>query len=97
MPRLFSVFNTEQQTTRLLTKIADTMPNQDTSAAVEQLFDSLATKPGAAQCRKCGEPMISLDATFFAASGKTWNVALPACPHCDLKKDTATFVPDMDC
>jgi hypothetical protein len=49
------------------------------------------------QCPKCSSPTISVDATFFDLGGKTWNVALPACPHCDLKNDTATFVRDMDC
>jgi hypothetical protein len=41
--------------------------------------------------------MISVDAMFFTPGGKTWNVTLPICPHCELKNDTATFVPDMDC
>jgi hypothetical protein len=73
------------------------VPNQNLRVAVEQLLDSLATEPTPARCRKCCSPMINVDATFFALGGKAWNVTLPACPHCDLKEDTAMFVPDMDC
>ncbi len=74
-----------------------TMPDQSVRVAVEQLLDSLADVPMAAACHKCGSPKISVGATFFALGGKTWKVSLPACPYCDLKQDTATFVSDMDC
>jgi hypothetical protein len=73
------------------------MSDQNVRVAVEQLFDALATAPMPPQCPKCSARTISVDATFFAPGGKTWNVMLPVCPRCDLKKDTATFVPDMDC
>jgi hypothetical protein len=74
------------------------MPDQTVRFAVEQVLDSLATTPFMPpRCPKCSSPMISVAATFVAPGGKTWNVPLPACPHCDLKNDTAMFVPEMDC
>jgi hypothetical protein len=73
------------------------MTDQNVRVLVERLFDSLATEPKVPRCRKCSAPMLSVESTFFAPGGKTWRVALPVCPRCDLKDDTAMFVPDMDC
>jgi hypothetical protein len=36
---------------------------------------------------------MQLDTTFFSSGGKIWTGALPVCPRCDLKDDTARFIP----
>src|ERR1700676_331222 len=62
-------------------------------AAVEHLFKRLSAKPSPAQCRKCSSQLMQLDTTFFSSGGKIWTVALPVCPRCELKDDTARFIP----
>lgn len=63
---------------------------------VEQLIGALAV-PMPADCPKCASQMINVDVMFFAPGGKTWIFALPECPTCNLKDDTATFIPDAGC
>lgn len=62
-------------------------------AAVEHLFNRLSAKPDPNQCSKCSSKLMQLDTTFFTLGGKIWTVALPVCPRCDLKDDTARFIP----
>ena|ERR1700722_5232031 len=62
-------------------------------AAVEHLFNRLSAKSSPGQCRKCSSKLIQLDTPFFSSGGNIWTVALPVCPRCDLKDDTARFIP----
>jgi len=62
-------------------------------AAVEHLFNRLSAKSSRDKCRKCSSKLLQLDTTFFSSGGKIWTVALPVCPMCDLKDDTARFIP----
>src|ERR1700720_2582999 len=62
-------------------------------SAVEHLFNRLSAKPSPPQCRKCSSKLMQVDTTFFSSGGKIWTVALPVCPRCDLKNDTARFIP----
>jgi hypothetical protein len=75
------------------------MPQPNPHSAVEHLFKSLATNALPAQCKKCGSKLMALDTTFFSPgpTGHVWTVPLPVCPKCDLKEDSAQFVPPIVC
>jgi hypothetical protein len=73
------------------------MPPPNLYGAVENLFDSLAAQPSATQCLRCGSELMYLETTFLSLGGKIWTLPLPVCPRCDLKTDTAQFVPPVAC
>ena len=69
------------------------MQETNIQAIVENLFDALSAELPPAHCVRCGCHMMQLPATFHSLgpNGKVWTVALPVCPRCDLKEDTAQF------
>jgi len=70
------------------------MISYDLHSVIKNLFDTLFVTPRSSYCFGCGSTLMTLDTTFFSAgrSGKIWTAALPVCPECDLKKDTARFI-----
>lgn len=63
-----------------------------------KIRDTLSANPPS-HCPKCGSDMLYVSTTFFTTGpdGKMWVVPLPVCPKCDLKEDTARFVPGAEC
>ena len=72
---------------------------QNLQSDINAFLDSLPAEPSRVQCSQCGSNLIYLDATFFTKGprGKMWSVPLPVCLKCDLKEDTAKFVPVAGC
>jgi hypothetical protein len=68
-------------------------------AAIKELFDALSAKPSRELCTKSGSNMVHLDITFFMSgtSEQVWSIPLPVCARCDLKQNTARFVPSAIC
>jgi hypothetical protein len=68
-------------------------------AAIKDLFEALSAEPSRALCTKCGSNMVHLDITFFMSgpSEQVWSIPLPVCARCDLKQETARFVPSAIC
>ena len=64
---------------------------------VRDLIKTLTTKLIRGKCRECGSKLIHVDTTFFTPgpTGRVWTVAVPVCPRCDLKDDTARLVPTV--
>lgn len=69
--------------------------SQNLHSEVDHFFDSLPDEPPRVRCSKCGSNLMYLNATFFTTGPgrEMWDVPLPVCPKCDLKEDTAKFVP----
>jgi hypothetical protein len=74
------------------------MSQSNIQSELDKFCDRISTNP-CFQCPRCGSNMMHLKATFFTTGpdGKMWAVPLPVCPKCDLKADTAGFVPTIDC
>jgi hypothetical protein len=74
------------------------MTQSNIQSDLQNLCDILSANP-CLQCPKCGSDMMHLNTTFFTTGpdGQMWAVPLPVCPKCDLKVDTAKFVPTIDC
>jgi len=64
---------------------------------VKELFDSLTALPSAVHCSKCGSKMLQVETTFFSLGEQFWTIPLPVCTVCDLKEDTARFIPPAAC
>ena len=74
------------------------MPQSNIHSALEKFCDKLSANPRV-QCPKCGCIVMHMDCTFFTTgpSGRIWAVPQPICPKCDLRDDTAKFVPTAEC
>lgn len=74
-------------------------PDSNLRADVECLFNELAARPTSSRCRKYRWKMIHVDTAFFSPgpNGKLWTIALPVCPKCVLKDDTAQSIPLIAC
>ena len=64
---------------------------------VKKLFDSLTMLPSQVYCPKCGSKMLLVETTFFSLGEQFWTIPLPVCSMCDLKEDTARFIPPAVC